>query len=182
MLRHCPIPGFATASPRRKMPKAPAEKKPSRGPEPESDKEPPPPQKVLRIFSINIIAQGLPFCRRRVSEPQPRGRLSTRLKCQRLPRAQPAPAAPSKTAFCQAPASESRLLKNFVATIAFIAPCHCFYCAVRTSWNVKGVNVHRHIKPRCWLISAYTGAPESPRHDARPEIPRPRRRSPDDAR
>lgn len=30
-------------------------------------KEPLPPQKVLRIFSINIIAQGLPFCRRRVS-------------------------------------------------------------------------------------------------------------------
>lgn len=26
-----------------------------------------PPQKVLKIFSINIIAQGLPFCRRRVS-------------------------------------------------------------------------------------------------------------------
>ena len=25
------------------------------------------PQKVLKIFSINIIAQGLPFCRRRVS-------------------------------------------------------------------------------------------------------------------
>lgn len=30
-------------------------------------KEPLPPQKVLKIFSINIIAQGLPFCRRRVS-------------------------------------------------------------------------------------------------------------------
>lgn len=29
--------------------------------------EPLPPQKVLKIFSINIIAQGLPFCRRRVS-------------------------------------------------------------------------------------------------------------------
>jgi len=26
-----------------------------------------PPHKVLKIFSINIIAQGLPFCRRRVS-------------------------------------------------------------------------------------------------------------------
>ena len=31
-------------------------------------KEPLPTQKVLKIFSINIIAQGLPFCRRRVSE------------------------------------------------------------------------------------------------------------------
>lgn len=30
-------------------------------------REPLPPQKVLKIFSINIIAQGLPFCRRRVS-------------------------------------------------------------------------------------------------------------------
>lgn len=30
-------------------------------------KGPLPPQKVLKIFSINIIAQGLPFCRRRVS-------------------------------------------------------------------------------------------------------------------
>lgn len=30
-------------------------------------KEALPPQKVLKIFSINIIAQGLPFCRRRVS-------------------------------------------------------------------------------------------------------------------
>lgn len=30
-------------------------------------KEPIPPQKVLKIFSINIIAQSLPFCRRRVS-------------------------------------------------------------------------------------------------------------------
>jgi len=29
--------------------------------------EPVPPQKVLKIFSLNIIAQGLPFCRRRVS-------------------------------------------------------------------------------------------------------------------
>lgn len=27
-----------------------------------------PSQKVLKIFSINIITQGLPFCRRRVSE------------------------------------------------------------------------------------------------------------------
>ncbi|KAI9525514.1 hypothetical protein NQZ68_006063 [Dissostichus eleginoides] len=27
--------------------------------------EPLPPQKILKIFSINIIAQGLPFCRRR---------------------------------------------------------------------------------------------------------------------
>lgn len=30
-------------------------------------KEQLPHQKVLKIFSINIIAQGLPFCRRRVS-------------------------------------------------------------------------------------------------------------------
>lgn len=27
-----------------------------------------PSQKVLKIFSINIITQGLPFCRRRVSD------------------------------------------------------------------------------------------------------------------
>lgn len=32
-----------------------------------------PSQKVLKIFSINIITQGLPFCRRRVSE-SPGGR------------------------------------------------------------------------------------------------------------
>lgn len=31
-------------------------------------REPLPPQKVLKIFSINIITQGLPFCRRRVGE------------------------------------------------------------------------------------------------------------------
>ncbi|KAJ8399213.1 hypothetical protein AAFF_G00412510 [Aldrovandia affinis] len=75
MLRHCRIPGFAAASPRRKMPKAAAEKEKPSSPGPGSDPQPgypaasgleaPPPQKVLRIFSINIITQGLPFCRRR---------------------------------------------------------------------------------------------------------------------
>lgn len=53
-------------------------------------KEQLPPQKVLKIFSINIIAQGLPFCRRRVSGVGRRtvGGLSSHLavdveKCQR---------------------------------------------------------------------------------------------------
>lgn len=32
-----------------------------------SAKEPLPHQTVMKIFSISIIAQGLPFCRRRVS-------------------------------------------------------------------------------------------------------------------
>lgn len=32
-----------------------------------STKEPLPHQTVMKIFSISIIAQGLPFCRRRVS-------------------------------------------------------------------------------------------------------------------
>ncbi|MFT7807577.1 F-box/WD repeat-containing protein 7 isoform X1 [Arapaima gigas] len=79
MLRHCPIPGFATAGPRRKTPKAatasaaPLEMAPV-GPSleladlAEAGKEPLPQHKVLKIFSINIIAQGLPFCRRR-AEP-----------------------------------------------------------------------------------------------------------------
>lgn len=82
MLRHCPIPLFASSGSRKKMPKASGkEKAPLAIPESQAldivadpkvvvkvAKEPPlPPQKVLRIFSINIITQGLPFCRRRVS-------------------------------------------------------------------------------------------------------------------
>ncbi|XP_007230293.3 F-box/WD repeat-containing protein 7 isoform X2 [Astyanax mexicanus] len=76
MLRHCPIPRFASASSQRKMPKASGKEKAPRAlPESkaleladpkEVTKEPMPPQKVLRIFSINIITQGLPFCRRRM--------------------------------------------------------------------------------------------------------------------
>lgn len=77
MLRHCPIPRFSSASPRRKMTKSSGkEKAPQAHPESQAleladpkdvTKEPIPPQKVLKIFSINIIAQSLPFCRRRVS-------------------------------------------------------------------------------------------------------------------
>lgn len=77
MLRHCPIARFSSSGTRKKMPHAangketlpiavveghqldPADTKDVR--------EPLPPQKVLKIFSINIIAHGLPFCRRRVS-------------------------------------------------------------------------------------------------------------------
>lgn len=78
MLRHCPIPRFSSASnnTKKKMPKSlPKEKAPQAPPESlavehldpkEVAKEPS--QKVLKIFSINIITQGLPFCRRRVSE------------------------------------------------------------------------------------------------------------------
>lgn len=33
-----------------------------------TSKEPLPHQTVMKIFSISIIAQGLPFCRRRVSQ------------------------------------------------------------------------------------------------------------------
>ncbi|XP_065110762.1 F-box/WD repeat-containing protein 7 isoform X2 [Paramisgurnus dabryanus] len=76
MLRHCPIPRFSTASSRRKMPKSSGkEKAPQALPESQAlgladpkevAKEPLPPQKVLKIFSINIIAQSLPFCRRRM--------------------------------------------------------------------------------------------------------------------
>lgn len=76
MLRHCPIPRFSSG-PRRKMTKSSGKEKAPQAP-PESlaleladpkevTKEPIPPQKVLKIFSINIIAQSLPFCRRRVS-------------------------------------------------------------------------------------------------------------------
>ncbi|KAL1282427.1 hypothetical protein QQF64_001230, partial [Cirrhinus molitorella] len=75
MLRHCPIPRFSSASPRRKMTKSSGkEKAPKALPESQAleladpkdvTKEPIPPQKVLKIFSINIIAQSLPFCRRR---------------------------------------------------------------------------------------------------------------------
>lgn len=77
MLRHCPIPRFSSSSPRRKMTKSSGkEKAPQALPESQAldladpkevTKEPIPPQKVLKIFSINIIAQSLPFCRRRVS-------------------------------------------------------------------------------------------------------------------
>lgn len=75
MLRHCPIPRFSSGGARKKMPNGkektlhvPLE---SQALDLADTKdvvpEPLPPQKVLKIFSINIIAQGLPFCRRRVS-------------------------------------------------------------------------------------------------------------------
>lgn len=69
MLRHCPIPRFSSGA-RKKMPNVAfgKEKASSREPpEKQPPAEPLPPQKVLKMFSINIIAQGLPFCRRRVS-------------------------------------------------------------------------------------------------------------------
>lgn len=71
MLRHCPIPRFASS--RKKMPKASGKEKAPKAPlecptlGSEVAKEPVPPQKVLKIFRINIIAHGLPFCRRQVS-------------------------------------------------------------------------------------------------------------------
>lgn len=53
------------------LPVAAAEGQPLEPAEPKDvAREPLPPQKVLKIFSINIIAQGLPFCRRRVSVVQ----------------------------------------------------------------------------------------------------------------
>lgn len=59
------------SSSKEKAPQAPPESKALELADPkEVAKEPLPPQKVLRIFSINIIAQSLPFCRRRVSERQ----------------------------------------------------------------------------------------------------------------
>lgn len=76
MLRHCPIPRFSSSGARRKMPtvcgKETSHVPPGDQPLDLADpkdvtKEQLPPQKVLKIFSINIIAQGLPFCRRRVS-------------------------------------------------------------------------------------------------------------------
>ena len=77
MLRHCPIPRFSSSGARRKMPTAvsgketlhvPPGDQPLDLPDPKDvAREQLPPQKVLKIFSINIIAQGLPFCRRRVS-------------------------------------------------------------------------------------------------------------------
>lgn len=78
MLRHCPIPRFSSSGARRKTPNAACEKKKTLHVPLESQAldladpkdavaEPLPPQKVLKIFSINIIAQGLPFCHRRVS-------------------------------------------------------------------------------------------------------------------
>lgn len=80
MLRHCPIPRFSSSGARRKMPTADCGKEtphipPGDQPLDLADpkdvaKEQFPPQKVLKIFSINIIAQGLPFCRRRVSTIQ----------------------------------------------------------------------------------------------------------------
>ncbi|GAA6080821.1 F-box/WD repeat-containing protein 7 isoform X2 [Tachysurus ichikawai] len=76
MLRHCPIPRFSSVTnSKKKMPKSlPKEKAPQAPPgslalellDPkEVSREPS--QKVLKIFSINIITQGLPFCRRRFS-------------------------------------------------------------------------------------------------------------------
>ncbi|MEQ2213355.1 hypothetical protein XENOCAPTIV_013578 [Xenoophorus captivus] len=78
MLRHCPIPRFSSSGARTKMPNAaPGKEKALHNPKESQtlDLADPkdiatksiPPQKVLKIFSINIIAQGLPFCRRRVS-------------------------------------------------------------------------------------------------------------------
>ncbi|XP_032418315.1 F-box/WD repeat-containing protein 7 isoform X3 [Xiphophorus hellerii] len=77
MLRHCPIPRFSSSGARAKMPNAASEKeKAIRVPQESQALDLPdpkdiaskslPPQKVLKIFSINIIAQGLPFCRRRM--------------------------------------------------------------------------------------------------------------------
>lgn len=78
MLRHCPIPRFSSSGARKKMPNVTCGKEKTLHITPESQAlnlaeskdiaaESLPPQKVLKIFSINIIAQGLPFCRRRVS-------------------------------------------------------------------------------------------------------------------
>lgn len=75
MLRHCPIPRFSSGGARKKMSngkektlRVPLESQPlDRADTKDVIPEPLPPQKVLKIFSINIIAQGLPFCRRRVS-------------------------------------------------------------------------------------------------------------------
>lgn len=77
MLRHCPIARFSSSGARKKMPNAacgketlhvPLESQPlDLADSKDVVREPLPPQKVLKIFSINIIAQGLPFCRRRVS-------------------------------------------------------------------------------------------------------------------
>ncbi|XP_051982323.1 F-box/WD repeat-containing protein 7 isoform X2 [Xyrauchen texanus] len=76
MLLHCPIPRFSSSSPRKNMPKSSGkEKTPQASLESQALElvdlkevamEPLPPQKVLKIFSINIIAQSLPFCRRRM--------------------------------------------------------------------------------------------------------------------
>lgn len=75
MLRHCPIPRFSSSGARKKMPNVACgkektlhvESKPLDLADPkEVTTNPVPPQKVLKIFSINIIAQGLPFCHRRV--------------------------------------------------------------------------------------------------------------------
>lgn len=77
MLRRCPIPRFSSArsSKKNKMPKSLSKEKAPQAPlesqvlellEPkEVTREPS--QKVLKIFSINIITQSLPFCRSRVS-------------------------------------------------------------------------------------------------------------------
>lgn len=78
MLRHCPIARFSSSGARKKMPNAARgketlpvaalEAQPLDPADPKDvAREPLPPQKVLKIFSINIITQGLPFCRRRVS-------------------------------------------------------------------------------------------------------------------
>lgn len=77
MLRHCPITRFSSSGARRKMPNVTFGKETLQVPlqsqtfdladTKDVAKEQLPPQKVLKIFSINIIAQGLPFCRRRVS-------------------------------------------------------------------------------------------------------------------
>lgn len=78
MLRHCYIPRFSSTGAQKKMPNvACGKEKPLHvplGSQALSQAEPKevapeslPSQRVLKIFSINIIAQGLPFCRRRVS-------------------------------------------------------------------------------------------------------------------
>lgn len=81
MLRHCPIPRFSSSGAQRKMPNVSCNKDKTLHVPPESQALNPadskdiateslPPQKLLKIFSINIIAQGLPFYRRRVSVVQ----------------------------------------------------------------------------------------------------------------
>lgn len=77
MLRHCPIPRFSSGA-RRKTSVDVRGKEKAKHDLLENQAlhlaeskimaaDSLPPQKVLKIFSINIITQGLPFCRKRVS-------------------------------------------------------------------------------------------------------------------
>lgn len=87
-------------------------------------KEPLPHQTVMKIFSISIIAQGLPFCRRRVSLPHSKSK-SVYLMLVCLPVKQ-GPGRAKLAAICSREDSQQWLYYDLAVTLcAFLS--HLFF-------------------------------------------------------